>query len=103
MALLSLVAFYGVEHRLGIGHLVPIGRPLVDGSQCEHVYFSLPYTYGPKLEIVRVDAGERRIQWAFPITTPERDLIRDAGVDALEDRLEAAKVEYWSPFRDSVV
>ena len=100
--LLTMVAFYACEHNLGLGHTIPIGQPLIEGSACEHVYLSLPYTYGPELQVVRAKPKDHHILWLFPITSSEKNLLLRSGMDALEDRLEAQKVEYWSPFRASV-
>lgn len=101
--LLTITAFYGVEHSLGLGHTIPIGRPLVPGSPCEHVYISLPYLFGPNLEVVGLEGREHHVLWLFPITTAEKRLLLEKGLDALEDRLESEKVEYWNPYRESVV
>lgn len=103
LALLTITAFYGIEHTLGIGHTIPIGRPLVPGSSCEHVYFSLPYVFGPELEVLTLDGRTHHLLWLFPITAGERQLLIAEGRDALEDRLESEGVEYWNPFRASVV
>jgi hypothetical protein len=51
---LGMNAYYhaGPEYqRLDVGHTVPIGRPWIDGSQCDHYLASLPYPFGPDLEI----------------------------------------------------
>jgi hypothetical protein len=100
--LLTMVAFYAIEHRLGWGHTIPIGRPLVEGSACEYTYLSLPYLFGPDLEVVPLDEGKHQILWLFPITESEKRLLLREGVDALEDRFESQSVEYWSPFRKAV-
>ena len=101
--LLTMVAYYAMDHRLGLGHIIPIGRPLVDGSPCEHVYLSLPYLFGPKLEVIERSPESVQILWVFPITQPERQLLLSSGLDALEERLESQEVQYWSPLRASVV
>jgi hypothetical protein len=100
--LLTMVAFYAREHNLGLGHTIPIGRPLLEGSACEHVYLSLPYVYGAALEVITVAGGDHHILWLFPITEAEKRLLLDGGLDALEEQLEAQGVHYWSPFRKSV-
>jgi len=101
--LLTIIAYYTISATFGVGHTVSIGEPLLDGSLCEDVYLSLPYTFGPDLERFTADGREGRILWAFPLTPTEKRYLLDNGVQALEDRLEASKVEYWSPFRASVV
>ena len=101
--LLTIVAFYALSTTLGIGHTMPIGEPLLDGSFCQDIYLSLPYTFGPKLERFALDGREGQILWVFPLTPLEKKFLLANGVQALEDRLEASKVEYWSPFRPSVI
>ncbi len=101
--LLTMVAYYAIEQRLGLGHTIPIGRPLIEGSVCEHVYLSLPYLFGPKFEVIERAPESRQILWVFPITADEKRLLLDSGLDALEERLESRNVEYWSPYRKSVV
>ncbi len=101
--LLTMIAYYARDHRLGLGHVIPIGRPLVSGSACEYVYLSLPYTFGPELEVVHLPDADHRILWVFPITPPERSLLLEQGPDPLEAHFEAKAVEYWSPFRLSVI
>jgi hypothetical protein len=50
---LTMVAYYhatGGDYELDHGHTVPIGRPWVHGSKCDHLLVSLPYPWGPDLE-----------------------------------------------------
>ncbi len=101
--LLTMVAYYGRDQRLGMGHTIPIGRPLVDGSSCEYLYLSLPYLFGPALEIVGAGPDAIQVLWLLPITAAEKAFLREAGLDAFEERLESEGVEYWSPYRRSVV
>jgi len=35
------------------------------------------------------------VLWAFPITGRERQLILEDGLEALEQRVEDAQVDYW--------
>ena len=101
--LLTIIAYYAISATFGVGHTVSIGEPLLDGSLCEDVYLSLPYVFGPDLERFTLDGREGHILWAFPLTPAEKQYLLDNGVQALEDRLEDSRVEYWSPFRPSVV
>ncbi|HET7464501.1 MAG TPA: suppressor of fused domain protein [Longimicrobium sp.] len=101
--LLTMLAFYGIQERLGVGHVVPLGGPLVPGSQCTCLYTSLPYTYGPGLEILELPGGGHlHLLWAMPITEAERALARREGPDALEEAFEGEEVEYWNPHRLSL-
>jgi hypothetical protein len=100
---LTMLAYYGIEHQLGIGHMVPIGEPLLPDSACTCEFLSLPYTYGPELEVVVLpDESHVHILWSMPITEAERDLWRRVGSDGLEQAFEDEEVEYWNPYRASV-
>ena len=59
--------------RLDHGHTVPIGEPWLPGSACDHLLVSLPYPFGPELEMCRWDGGHARLLWLLPITEAERD------------------------------
>jgi hypothetical protein len=100
---LTMLAWYGIHEELGTGHIVPIGGPLVPGSACTRIYLSLPYTYGPELEVLELPDGRQlQVLWAMPITEEERTLARASGADALEEAFETEEVEYWNPYRTSV-
>ena len=101
--LLTILAYYAIVHNFGLGHTIEIGRPLAKGSHCEYLYLSLPYTFGPELEICRNGEDEVHILWAFPITTSEQRYLLSKGVDALEEQFEKRGVKYWSLLRKSVV
>ena len=101
--LLTILAYYGIVHNLGFGHTVSIGRALAEGSRCEYLYLSLPYTFGPELEICRVGEEEVHFLWAFPITHSEQQHLLEKGVESLERRFEKHGVKYWSLLRKSVV
>ena len=103
---LGMLAYYHAgpeENRLGHGHTVPIGQGWMDDSPLEHVLISLPYPGGPKLELCQI--GERliRILWALPIHEAELRLKTTEGLEALEQRLEAASINALDPHRPSVV
>jgi len=105
MLTLAMLAYYHAgpeEQRLGHGHTVPIGQGWVDGSPLDHVLMSLPYAWGPNLEVCRI--GQRLIQilWALPIHADEQQLKVSDGLDALEQGLEAASIDPLDPHRPSV-
>lgn len=101
--LLTMLAFYHATHALGPGHMVPTGEPLLPGSACTHLYLSLPYTFGPALEILELPGGRHlHVLWAFPVTAGEHALWRARGAEALEQAFEDGQVEYWDPRRPSV-
>jgi hypothetical protein len=91
------------SQRLDIGHTVPIGEPWLPGSACDHLVVSLPYPYGPEFEMCDWEVGHARILWLLPITEAERDFKAANGLEALEQRLEAARIDFWDPARPSTV
>ena len=124
---LTMLAYFHAnpKHRLGVGHTVNIGEPWVAeqsgcrsrsvearvlskrddtlGSGCDHLLISLPYTLGPKLEWFELPEFCVRVLWALPITAAEAAFAEAKGVEALEQRFEAAKLDYLNPARTSVV
>jgi hypothetical protein len=103
--LLTVVAYY---HRttatLGLGHTVNFGRPWLPGSDLTHGLLSLPYLDGPSLEFMALETDEQvRCLWLIPITAAERALKSAHGLEALEEKFEAAKFNYLDPLRPSVI
>ena len=101
--LLTINAYYHRDHELGLHHTAPIGEPLLPGSTLEYIYISLPYTFGPELEICNVGSEHFHFYWLFPITFEEKQFAVTMGYEVLEEEFEKAGVEYWSPTRKSVV
>lgn len=104
--LLAMVAYYHAgpdQQRVDLGHTLDIGEPWTKQSQCNHLLISLPYAYGPGLEICAWPTGHARILAVQPITAAERAFKLEHGVEALEQRLEDANAEFSSPYRPSVV
>jgi len=105
--LIAMVAYYHATPtptcRLGLGHTVRIGRPWLPGATCWNFLISLPYPFGPELELCRVTDGTVQILWLLPITGEELRFRKENGLEALEQRFEAAAIEYWKPRRKSVV
>ncbi|MBB5776759.1 hypothetical protein HD596_003515 [Nonomuraea jabiensis] len=102
---MTMNAYYhaGPPHqRLDHGHVVPIGRPWFADSVCDRYLISLPYPFGPDFEVCAWDGGHARILWLLPITSAERDLIMNAGLEAFESLLEEKRVDYTDPHRSSV-
>jgi hypothetical protein len=103
---LGMLAYYHAgpdENRLGHGHTVPIGQGWVDGSPLNHVLISVPYPWGPKLELCQIGDRLIRVLWALPIHEAEQQLKATAGLEALEQRLDAASIDALDPHRPSVV
>ena len=101
--ILVMVAFYGVSHSLGIGHTFSVGEPWMPGSSCDHILISLPYPFGPTLEMCPIGPTSAvQFLWLLPITSPEMAFLRENGADAieqLETRLETRGAEYANPNR----
>lgn len=103
--LLSMVANFHADpnYRLGVGSVMNIGRPWVGESSADHLLVTLPYPFGPELEICNVGDRHVRYLWLVPITGSEAVLVRDAGLEALEKLLDERQVDVISPTRSSVV
>jgi hypothetical protein len=102
--LVTMVAYYHLSgETLDVGHTFSIGQPWLRGSTLDCVLVSLPYPFGPELEVF--DRGEHhaRILWLTPITSAERAFGKRAGAEALETRLEEAGIDILDPMRAGVV
>lgn len=99
--LLYAIASFHRDTRLDMAHTVNFGRPWLPGSSCDHAVLSRPYLFGPELEWMSVP--RTRFLWVIPITLAEREFKRRHGLDALEERFEAAQFRYRDPGRPSVV
>jgi hypothetical protein len=96
-------AWYHGRYGLGAGHTFPIGEPWLPGSACEFFLVSLPYPFGPKLEVCNVSDSPVQVLWLLPITAAEREFKFREGPEALEQRFDTCALEYWAPGRASVV
>ena len=104
--LLALTAFYHcgpATQRLDHGHTIPIGQSWLPGSVCDHLLVSLPYPLGPAFEACEWTGGHARILWLLPISEAERAHKAEHGLEALEERFDAAGLQFWDPQRRSVV
>ena len=103
---LTMVAYYhasGGDHALDHGHTVPIGRPWLPGSSCDHLLISLPYPWGPDLEDCDVPGGHARVLWLLPITEAEKRFRHSHGLEALEQHFEDSGIIPTDPYRKSVM
>jgi hypothetical protein len=91
------------DQRLGLGHTINIGEPWLPGSACDFALLSLPYPWPRDLGIVDWEGGHAEVLWVLPITRAEREFKREHGLEALEQRFEAARLDYTDPGRASVV
>jgi suppressor of fused protein SUFU len=105
--LASMVAYYHAgpdTQRFGVGHTVPLGEPVVQGSQCDNVLFCVPYPLGPQFEKCELSDGTHlQILWALPITAAEKAFKLENGLEELEAHFEQRKLEYWDLSRSSTV
>lgn len=102
--LTMLADFHADErYRLDMGSVVNIGHPWMEGSKCDHLLISIPYPYGPKLEWLKLPETCVRFLWALPITPREAAFAELNGVEALEQKFDAAKLDYMNPGRSSLV
>jgi len=106
MRLVELVTIVAWHHRdscLGVGHTALLGEPWLADSACDSILLSLPYPFGPELEMHEVGETHVQILWALPITRAERDFKVKNGLDALEELFDEDAIEFWAPHRSSVV
>jgi hypothetical protein len=89
--------------RLDIGRTLDIGEPWFPGSGCDHLLVSVPYPYGPDLEIAELPDGHARLLWLLPITEAEARHLHEHGLESLERALEEAAVDIVDPNRASAV
>ncbi len=101
--LLSMAAWNHGRHGLGIGHTLPIGEPWLPESECEFFLVSHPYPFGPDLEVCNVTDSHLHVVWLLPITASEREYKMREGLETLEQRFDACALEFWVPWRTSVV
>jgi Suppressor of fused protein (SUFU) len=85
-------------HPLAIGSIIDIGRPWLPGSQFDHLVVTLPYPFGPTLEV----AEGARFVWLVPISAGEATFIRENGFDTFEDKLESSGVDVIDPKRPAI-
>jgi hypothetical protein len=101
--LMAMVAFYHASHHLDHWHTMPIGGPWLPDSTCDHLLVSLPYPYGPKLEVCQLPDGHARLLWLLPITAAEKAYRREHGTEALEQRFDEGGIDPTDASRGSVV
>lgn len=102
---LFMLAYYNAgpeSQRMDWGHTVPIGEPWRGGS-LDHFLIATPYAYGLDFEACRWSNGHARLLALMPISRSERDFKAEHGVEALEQLLEDAAVDFANPLRASVV
>ena len=96
-------AVHEETYRLDIGHTVPLGEPYAPGATVDHFLVSLPYPFGPDLEVCEWEGGHARLLWLLPITEAEKRFRHEHDLEALEQRFDDAGIHYWDLERASVV
>jgi hypothetical protein len=95
--------FHRTAAILDVGHSVNFGRPWLRGSNCDHGLVSLPYLSGPSLENLQVGSDRIKCYWLIPLTLAEVTYKQQHGLEALEQALERANIDYLDHRRMSVV
>ncbi len=92
------------QYHLDLGSTVNVGRGWLEGSNYDHLLVSLPYPYGPNLEtcVINQDLTVRYL-WLLPINADENRYLKEAGLEALEQRFDDAEIDALDPNRPSVV
>ena len=87
------------------GKIVDIGRAWMDGATCDHLLVSMPYPVGSDFEYLKMPNSslEIRFLWLMPLTSDEAAFARENGVEAVEQKLEAAGANYLDTKRKSVI
>ncbi|MGE0887714.1 MAG: suppressor of fused domain protein [Blastocatellales bacterium] len=101
--LLAMSAYYHYTEGLGLNHTYPIGKPWLGNSLSDHFLISLPYTFGPQLELCSIGDENIHIYWLLPITKKEKDFKAENGLEALESKFEEKGIQYWLLDRPSVI
>jgi hypothetical protein len=101
--LLTMSSWYHRLEGLGIGHTFPIGESWLPGSACKYFLVSLPFPFGPELEICNFDHSHLHILWLLPITRAEYEFKVREGQEALEQHFDKCKLKYWDAKRKSLM
>jgi hypothetical protein len=101
--LLFMAAWYHRCEGLGAGHTLLIGEPWLPDSACNFFLVSLPYPFGPELEVCHLSESHLHVLWLLPITATEREFKKREGLEALEQRFDECGLEFWLPDRPSVI
>lgn len=100
---LAMIAHYHLKEKLNVGHTVPLGKPWLPDSPLDHLLVSIPYPYGPELEIFDIEALQLHFRWLLPIYDTERAFRHKKGLEELEKLFDDEAVEFWDDKRLSVV
>jgi hypothetical protein len=102
--LAMLASYYAdSEHDLNIGNSVNTGRGWLEGSNYDRLLISLPYPYGPDLEICILKDATVKYLWLLPINTAEHEYLCTNGLEALEQKFDEAEIDFLNPDRPPVI
>lgn len=101
--LTTMIARYHRNRGLGKGHTLPLDESWLPGATCDHMLVTVPYPWGPKLEVIDTEDRHVHVLWLLPITQAERDFKATRGLEALESLFEANALKYWRVDRPSLV
>lgn len=91
------------QHRLDFGEVIKIGRPWLEGSGCDWLYMSVPYTVPREFQYCTTpDGGGARFLWAVPVYASEAAYMRSSTAEAFERYLEQSNVDVLDPNRPVV-
>jgi len=87
-----------------LGNSIDIGREWIKKSNMQHFLLSLPYPYGPQLEVCDLGKGKIiQFLWLLPITSEEVDFLNQNGLEALERKFDENEIDAIKIKRKSVV
>jgi hypothetical protein len=91
---LAMVANYHANHGLDVGHTFPVGDPCWPGAAADHFMVSLPYPFGPSLELCTSNEHPVQFLWLLPVYASEARFRHEQSVEALEGLLERNAVNF---------
>ena len=100
--LLTMTAYYHSTESLELGHTFPIGHPLLADASCDHILVSLPYPFGPSLEVCCLNHTHVHFLWLLPITEAEKRYRMENGLEALEQRFDDQGIDFLNVNRPSI-
>ena len=102
VGILAMTTYYHSTEVLGLRHTFGLGGTWDSASSLDAAYVSLPYPWGPKLEVFQGTDVHAHVYWLMPITEAERAYATERGAESLESLFEDKSVEYWNLGRASL-
>ena len=93
---LAMCAYFHSDpcYHLDLGMSVNIGRGWREGSHYDRLLISLPYPYGPNLEICKIVNFTIRYLWLLPIDVAEEGYLQQWGLEALEQKFDKVGIDF---------